>query len=131
MTLDGVANDGGESDNVGVDVEDIVGGSGNDSLVGNDGPNQLFANGGNDTLVGGAYDDRLDGGVGTDSLVGGDGIDTPSYTGRTENLTIVLDGIFNDGAAGENDKIDATTENVDGGDAVSYTHLTLPTNREV
>ena len=56
------------------------------------------------TTGSGAYDDRFDGGTGTDSLVGGDGIDTASYTGRTENLTIVLDGIFNDGAAGENDR---------------------------
>lgn len=60
VTLDGQANDGsaGEGDRVANDVEDIVGGRGNDTLVGSAGPNVI------------------DGGPGSDHIIGGDGADT-------------------------------------------------------
>ena len=95
ITLDNVANDGvaGENDNVRDDVENVIGGSGNDkitgssannilrggkgndSLYGGGGADALFGNDGNDLLDGGAGDDYLEGGAGNDTLTGGSGHD--------------------------------------------------------
>jgi Ca2+-binding RTX toxin-like protein len=95
ISLDGVANDGqlDEHDNVKPDVENVVGGRGNDAIVGSEASNrldgrggndsigggagndQLLGAGGNDLLNGGAGNDRLDGGEGTDALNGSDGND--------------------------------------------------------
>jgi Ca2+-binding RTX toxin-like protein len=124
VSLNGTADDGeaGEADNVGNDVEILVGGSGDDQLAGNDGDNALLGNagndilgggGGNDQLDGGAGDDMLAGGTGADSLVGGDGNDTASYASSDAGVRVVLDGKPGDGAPGENDSVD--TENVTGG----------------
>ena len=54
VTLDGVGNDGeaGENDFVASDVENITGGSKNDTLIGNDKANKLLGGSGNDTLNG-------------------------------------------------------------------------------
>src|SRR4051794_5242077 len=123
VSLDGAANDGevGESDNVGSDVEAIVGGAGNDTLTGNDADNALLGNAGNDTLTaaggndqldGGAGDDTLDGGTGSDSVAGGDGFDSASYIDSPVGVRVVLDGKPGDGAPGENDSVD--TEGVAG-----------------
>jgi Ca2+-binding RTX toxin-like protein len=49
--------------------ENIVGGSGNDSLTGNSLPNTLTGNAGNDTLTGGGGNDSLVGGSGDDNYV--------------------------------------------------------------
>jgi hypothetical protein len=114
--------DGGPGDdntingNGGDDV--IHGGIGNDVLVG--GP-------GNDTLDGGPGDDDLEGipgdfdtsgaaSLGTDTYIGGGGGDIVDYAGRTEDLSLSLDGIANDGAPGENDNIGADINGVEGGD---------------
>ncbi len=55
LSNDGLANDGaaGEGDNIGVDVETLVGGSGNDLLVQNTNVGWEYGNAGNDTLIGG------------------------------------------------------------------------------
>jgi len=78
VTLDGVANDGqaGEGDNVGVDVENVTGGMGDDTLVGNAAANTLIGESGNDNLQGLGGDDYLNGGYGNDTITGGDGADT-------------------------------------------------------
>ncbi len=60
-------------------IEDVIGGSGHDSITGNQANNVLTGNAGNDTLIGLAGDDTLDGGAGADKLIGGDGSDTASY----------------------------------------------------
>ncbi|MCX7396252.1 MAG: calcium-binding protein, partial [Planctomycetales bacterium] len=60
--------------NAGSVVEDIVGGSGHDTLTGN-----LLAN----TLTGNAGNDRLTGGGGSDSLFGGSGDDTYVFATAT------------------------------------------------
>jgi Ca2+-binding RTX toxin-like protein len=123
VSLNGAADDGeaNEQDNVGSDVEVLVGGSGDDALAGNDGDNALLGNGGNDLLGGGAGNDQLDGGAGddtlaggagSDSITGGDGTDTASYAESPAGVRVVLDGKPGDGAAGENDSVD--TENVTG-----------------
>jgi Ca2+-binding RTX toxin-like protein len=123
VSLNGSADDGegGEADNVGSDVEVLVGGTGDDQLAGDDADNALLGNagndmlgggGGNDQLDGGAGDDRLAGGAGADILTGGDGNDTTDYIGSTGGVRVVLDGKPGDGMPGENDSVD--TENVTG-----------------
>ncbi len=56
-------------------IEDIHGGSGNDTLTGDDADNFIYGLGGNDTLNGGAGDDVLWGAGGADTLRGGAGDD--------------------------------------------------------
>jgi Ca2+-binding RTX toxin-like protein len=78
VSLDGVANDGevGENDLVEADIENVVGGSGNDDLTGNDlGANTLTGGAGNDALVGNGGGDTLSGDDGEDALTGGAGAD--------------------------------------------------------
>lgn len=72
VTPDGIADDGeaGEGDDVGPDIEDLVGGDAGDVLVGNQSANRL---------VGGPGDDVLRGGQGNDALLGGPGSDTADY----------------------------------------------------
>jgi Ca2+-binding RTX toxin-like protein len=71
----GVNNDGepGEGDNVAADIENLVGGRGNDSLTGSNGPNVILGKAGNDTIVGLGGDDTLQGDAGDDILNGGSG----------------------------------------------------------
>ncbi|MFN7305327.1 MAG: calcium-binding protein, partial [Acetobacteraceae bacterium] len=62
------------SDTVG-DIENVMGGSGNDSLLGDNLANELDGDFGNDSLSGGGGDDTLNGYLGNDLLIGGDGRD--------------------------------------------------------
>ena len=90
ITLDGNAGDGeaGENDNVGNTIEEVLSGSGNDTITGGSAANSLNGGAGNDTLTGGAGDDAIDGGAGQDSLHGGDGNDAlRSRDGVTDQLT--------------------------------------------
>lgn len=64
----------GENDLIGLDMEDIRGGSGNDLFVGSDSPETFYGRDGDDTI---------DGGWGNDTLWGGSGIDTGDYSSRT------------------------------------------------
>lgn len=109
ITLDGLRNDGmaGEDDLVGADVESAYGSPGADTLTGSDGPNRLMGRDG---------DDMIDGRLGTDIVSGGNGSDTASYRARNAPVSVSLDGIKNDGAAGENDDIGTDFENLEGGD---------------
>jgi hypothetical protein len=79
VAIDGVANDGetGERDDVGPDVERVVGGAGDDVLEGGAGPESLDGGPGRDVLRGGAGDDELRGfdDATPDTLVGGPGRD--------------------------------------------------------
>jgi Ca2+-binding RTX toxin-like protein len=63
------------------DIENLVGGSGNDRLTGN-----YY----NNRIEGGAGDDTLDGGFGDDTLVGGSGKDMASYASDFFGTTIDL-----------------------------------------
>ena len=112
-----------EGDVIAADVEDLVGGSGDDNLVGNALPNRLTGNGGNDWLSGGPGGDcsvdvdTLDGGAGddrflqgssadcSDIMTGGPGVDTADYQLRGSDLAVALDGAGNDGEAGEADNV--------------------------
>ena len=75
LTLDGVANDGAENDDIGSDIENLIGGLGSDHLVGDGGPNRLDGGQGDNVLEGGSGDDTLIGGMNADSLYGGPGND--------------------------------------------------------
>ena len=76
--LDGQADDGSanEGDLIGGDVEQLVGGSGDDSLTGAAGADILTGNAGNDLLSGGAGNDNILGNAGNDQLNGQPGDDT-------------------------------------------------------
>ena len=78
ITIDGRANDGSrnERDSIALDVENVLGGSGNDSITGSPSVNELDGGTGNDTLTGGSGDDLIDGGTGNDRIIGGIGNDT-------------------------------------------------------
>jgi Ca2+-binding RTX toxin-like protein len=56
-----------------INVENLYGGTGNDTLAGNALNNYIYGNAGDDTLYGSIGDDSLLGGLGNDSLVGGVG----------------------------------------------------------
>ena len=134
------ADDGavGEKDYVRADVENLQGGSGNDKFTGTvhtlttaglTKNNKFYGNGGNDTLIGldgndlldgGAGNDSLIAGLGTDKLIGGSNTDLADYSARTENLKLDLDGIADDGAAGENDSLASDIENLTGGKGADW-----------
>jgi uncharacterized repeat protein (TIGR01451 family) len=109
---DGIYNDGeaGENDNVGGDfddVENVLGGDGDDTLIGSPQANVLYGSDG---------DDDLDGGPGADMLFGGAGTaDVADYSGRTGGVSVSLDGVANDGAAIENDNVGGDIEGIYGG----------------
>jgi Ca2+-binding RTX toxin-like protein len=79
VSIDGQANDGdnggAEGDNVRVDVENVLTGSGNDILSGSSGSNQLSGGAGNDSYFGGAGADQMfdwEGGADSFNAVDGD-----------------------------------------------------------
>ncbi|MDX6470557.1 MAG: hypothetical protein QOF75_2360, partial [Gaiellaceae bacterium] len=75
---DGAVSDDGESgegDSIAADVEDLIGGAGNDTLTGNSAANYIRGGSGNDLIAGGDGDDVLVGEDGDDSLDGGTGLD--------------------------------------------------------
>lgn len=73
IDLDNAADDGraGEADDVRDDVEDLLGGSGADTLVGDGDPNRLVGGPGGDRLTGNGGADVLRGEAGFDALDGG------------------------------------------------------------
>jgi Ca2+-binding RTX toxin-like protein len=132
-TLDGgdgndAAVSGGGIDGGGGDDE-VTGGPGNDTVAGGAGNDRLdFPNAdlpedqsaGADTLDGGDGNDQLYGGPASspeqpDTLLGGTGTDTADYGQRAAPLAISLDGVANDGQAGEGDNVAPDVENVIGG----------------
>ncbi|MEO7729484.1 MAG: calcium-binding protein [Kofleriaceae bacterium] len=137
VSLDGVANDGevGEGDKVMLDVEDVTGGSGNDTITGSALGNTLDGGAGNDTISGGGGNDVLRGGLGNDilngeagddtfdegadggadTLTGGTGIDTVDYAARSVALIVVMDGTTGSGEPSEGDHIATDVENLIGG----------------
>ena len=117
-SIDGVANDGetAELDNVKADIEDLIGGDGNDILTGSAGDNVLTGGDGDDTLNGLAGNDTFvaaatdDGG---DTFNGGLGVDTVDYSARTGDLTVTMgDATANDGLTGEEDDVGSDVEDL-------------------
>ncbi|MGE4426397.1 MAG: calcium-binding protein [Solirubrobacteraceae bacterium] len=116
----------------------IHGGDGGDHLTGRGGDDRLYGENGNDTLNGDfgtstpGGNDLLDGGAGddefeqyvgfgspaslagNDTYIGGPGNDSFSYFNRADPVSITLDGVANDGKAGETDNIHPDIETVGG-----------------
>jgi Ca2+-binding RTX toxin-like protein len=110
----------------------LYGGNGDDKLYGTSGDDRLYGGAGNDELNGWSGDDLLEGGTGNDFLGGDDteletsnpigrdvirggpGTDYVSYNGHSKPVTVNLDGLANDGQAGENDLVGADVENING-----------------
>lgn len=72
------------------DIENVTGGSGDDTLTGNNGANWLNGAAGDDVLDGAGGNDTLVGGVGADTLRGGEGRDVVSYAGSLAGVTVSL-----------------------------------------
>ncbi|HMS71954.1 MAG TPA: calcium-binding protein, partial [Baekduia sp.] len=87
-------------------VETIVGSDHDDSLSGTEA---------NETILAGRGSDRLDGSTGSDVLDGGEGRDSVDYSDRSAPVSVSLDGVANDGEAGEQDDVRASIEQVTGG----------------
>jgi Ca2+-binding RTX toxin-like protein len=142
VTLDGVATSGqsGELDKVMVDVENVTGGTVNDTITGSALDNVLDGGAGNDTISGGLGNDTLRGGVGNDTLngdagddvfdegaaisgndtiTGGIGVDKVDYSARIVALVVKMDGVTASGdtANSEADVIAIDVENLIGGGA--------------
>ena len=108
LSLDGVANDGQswEGDNLATDIEQLIGGSGNDRLVGSNTANALWGQAGDDVLDGRGAGDWVNGGAGSD---------TADYSSRTKPVSLSLDPNANDGETGEADWISTDIERLIGG----------------
>jgi uncharacterized delta-60 repeat protein len=81
---------GGKDDDTLANIENLVGGAGNDVLTATNSGSSLLGGRGNDILKGGAGDDELIGGAGNDTLNGGGGFNCADYSGQTTNLSINL-----------------------------------------
>ncbi|HSV14370.1 MAG TPA: calcium-binding protein [Tepidisphaeraceae bacterium] len=107
------------------DLENVLGGAGDDNITGHNGKNRLVGNGGNDSIYGlggndyidgGEGDDFLDGGTGADDIHGGGGSDTVDHSTRTNGVNVSADDTANDGEAGESDNVHSDVEEIVGGD---------------
>ena len=96
---------GGEQDNVEADIENLLGGSGNDVLVGNDNNNVITA---------GTGDDVVSGGAGFDTLSYASYTSAIAVTAALADLSLGIPSTGN-GQSGENDSIDPSIENLTGG----------------
>ena len=140
VILDALANDGEalELDKVMLDVENVKGGAGDDTITGSPLDNVLDGGAGIDTISGGLGNDTLRGGDGNDvlhgdagddifdegaaangndTIVGGAGSDKVDYSARTADLVVVMDGVTASGDTGntEADTIATDVENLIGG----------------
>jgi Ca2+-binding RTX toxin-like protein len=120
VDADVVADDGesGEGDDVRADVETLIGGAGNDRLLGSSSNNTLIGGPGDDILDGSSGDDTFVTGPdadGADTIIGGTGRDGVSYAERAGGVAIDVDGVADDGAAGERDNVGADVESLTGG----------------
>jgi serralysin len=103
VDLDGVTGDDGmkgEHDTVGKDVENLVGGLGNDRLVGNAGDNAIYGTEGKDVISGLGGDDHLEGQQGADKLYGGAGddwLDGRDFDNKDRTADLLNAGAGDDG----------------------------------
>lgn len=84
-----------------------------------DGDSRITGGPGDDVEIAGSASTTFEMGNvpdGSDQLIGGPGPDEADYSNRSAALTLnAADGLANDGAAGENDNIGATVDELDGG----------------
>jgi hypothetical protein len=106
-SMDVDLGDGGDSAKIqGLLPTTLAGGSGDDVLTGGSGTDDVFGDDGAD---------ELDGAIAADVLHGGSGADLALYRSRDNSVKVTLDGVANDGEAGEGDNVMPDVENVDGG----------------
>jgi len=107
-------------------VENVIGGSSNDTLIGNSAANTLNGYKGNDSLSGGSGNDTLIGGLGTDSLTGGAGNDTFVFTATAEIASGTNRDVITDFASGDKISLSAIDANTlsSGDQAFTYSGLT-------
>ena len=146
VSIGGAAHDDGgtedgSGDTVAGDVENVIGGAGDDTLTGDGGPNTLIGGGGSDELHGGGGndvllglaalfndnpgpdgDDTLDGGAGTDLLFnspgadtfsGGTGSDEVSYAQSTDSVDVSIGDGANDGNLDDENGADNVEDDVE------------------
>ena len=92
----------------------LLGTPDDDVLTGTPGPDAIYGLAGNDLINGAAGDDELDGGPGADIIGGGPGQDSVSYAGP-EPVAVSLDGVADDGVAGQGANVGADVEDIYGG----------------
>ena len=92
----------------------LKGGPGSDNSRPGPAMTRSTAGAGDDYLEGIAYTDDSNT-IGSDTYIGGGGSDRLTYDSRSDDLNLSLDGVANDGAAGENDNIGADVVTVIGG----------------
>jgi Ca2+-binding RTX toxin-like protein len=125
LTVNGDGGDdvlaGGQGDDTltgGTGSNVLSGGDGDDSLTGGQGDDTLAGGNGGDTLTGGLGNDFFDEGdslSGTDTVAGGGGSDLLTYAGRSVGVTVTMDGVSDDGEAGEFDNVGTDVEDAIGG----------------
>jgi hypothetical protein len=93
----------------------VHGGLGNDQIAILAGDDLVDGGAGADTIDTGWGDDTIDGGEGPDSIGGGLGRDRVVYSTRTTGVSVSLDDVANDGAAGEGDNVRPSVDDVTGG----------------
>jgi Ca2+-binding RTX toxin-like protein len=120
VSLDDIPNDGrpGDSDNIRPDVEELVGSARPDRITGDGRANVIDGGPGADILSGLDGDDTFRErkfATGADVISGGLGSDAVSYVERLAAVNVSLNGVADDGAAGESDNVGADVESVTGG----------------
>jgi Ca2+-binding RTX toxin-like protein len=116
---DGVDFIGGNGGNDVIDGgaggDDVFGGDGTDLVQGGADADEVEGGGDADVLDGGPGADRLFGDNGADVIGGGGDVDTVSYEFEDFAVFVSIDGVANDGFAGEGDNVQADVENIVGG----------------
>ena len=105
----------------------ISGGNDSDSIIGGDGADTLNGDADADVIVGGLGSDTESGGIdndlfdeeaianGSDSFAGGTGAGQRYLRRSQHGVVVTMDGVFDDGEAGEGDNVATDVENADGG----------------
>src|SRR6478735_4429287 len=101
--INGTPNGDQISGDAGVDT--LNGGDGPDTIDAGPGGGEIDDGPGDDLITGGSGNDNWTAGPGRDTFVPGDGSDSVSYGGRSTPVTITLDGLADDGEAGEGDNV--------------------------
>jgi Ca2+-binding RTX toxin-like protein len=115
LTFDGQGGGDGFNNHTSLPSE-AHGGSGAEDFRGGDGPDVFYGDGDDDfRMEGRAGDDEIAGGSGHDTMWGGAGTDTISWADAAGPVTASMDGLANDGVAGENDYIPSDFEVLRGG----------------
>ncbi|MDB6177079.1 calcium-binding protein, partial [Paracoccus sp. Z330] len=118
----GVTNYAGESF---TQFENLLSGSGNDTLTGTSGANRIYGGGGNDRIDGLGGNDYINGGAGNDHLTGGGGRDTVYGGSGHDTIRSSGTGVY-DGQSG-NDYVYAglgSAETLRGGSGTDWLNTT-------